>query len=272
MTVYIDEIIMLNVISDIAVLKITGRLCALRCGKKRVAAAAAVGAVYAAAAVFAPYLGSLAAKLFFGGAVIAACFGKEGVNFKTAAVFFAVSAVFSGGMGLLYSHLGRNMYIFFLSFLIIYFMLGTLFKSTFASGDFSAGGEREVNIKNKNGREAALHIYVDTGNMLKDPVSGDRVMVISAASAACLFSERDCMFLKRAGEAGTLTAMEETDFQDGDTIFAPIFFKTVSGADVMPAFRPEKITVGGTEIDKTVVAVSFEDITLGLSCTGVIGV
>ncbi len=91
-----------------------------------------------------------------------------------------------------------------------------------------------------NGKEYILHLLVDSGNIITDPISGRKVIVISSRCASRIFG-------KRINEMDYLSSRRRWICVHG-----------VGGTKALQAFLPENITCKNTQIG-ALLAISQED-------------
>ena len=188
MTIYVDEVFALNFLIDWLLLKTSVTLTGQRCAGWRLAIAALVGAVYAVL-VLAPGL-RLLARLPFRLAVFAlmACvafgFGRQALRpglwyFGVCCGFFglayAVSALTGSGVLLLG---GAAWYAVSFRFLALLTGLSYAAVRLLLPRLSQHRGAQTVGLTLYLGeRSTAITALRDTGNTLRDPVSGERVLV-----------------------------------------------------------------------------------------------
>ena len=103
------------------------------------------------------------------------------------------------------------------------------------------------------GRSAAFRALVDTGNSLRDPVTDEKVMLVSPAALRGVFGEYAALFSLR-DPSEILAAAGELDALRGRLRLVP--FSALNSRGLLVAFRPESLTVGGEERRDLIVALS----------------
>ena len=175
---YLDQLAALNLISDFFVLKLTEKICGGSFKRKNIAAALIFGLIYGIGSAFYPILSALAVKIVSGYIFYALAKGSYQVKVKDITVFFIISSFFAGAISAIYENMQSGVAVFILFFAIFYFLISYLFGNTLKSPDISDGVEKECEIVLKSGEKIGLRVLVDTGNMLKDPITGGRVLVV----------------------------------------------------------------------------------------------
>ena len=199
MTVYLDELLLLNFVVDYLLLLSAGRLAGEVLCRSRLALGALLGAAYAAA-VFLPVGGFLLHPLCkLCSAVLMVLLGYGGSRrlLRVSLTFFVVSAAFGGGIfalqalgnksltmknGVLAS--AMDLRLILLSAAGCYALLTLLFRR---ASRHSAPRELVPAVLRLDGRKVVLTALLDTGNTLTDPATGRPVMVAEGEKIAPLF-------------------------------------------------------------------------------------
>ena len=266
-TVYADVLFVVNFSLDYVSLYITGRLMSLPLSTRRLCAAAAVGACYAVFALFfnPPELVYIAVNVLVS-AIMCACAYDCGGTIRVlgaAVLLFAVGCALGGAMTAVYS-LGAG----------YTDSLGAgaeptgsgviLFAAAAATAAVTLGGRiakkrrgiasADVTIT-VGGKTATVTALADSGNLLRDPVSGRAALVLSVPEAARVLPP----------EAVALTGGEDIASEIENLppeVRARVRLLPVSnvyGHGLLLGYRPDKVTVavrgGGREYD-CVLAVS----------------
>ena len=179
MAVYLDLVMVLNFLVDFLLLLGTNRLSGFPAGAWRCAEAALLGAVYSGACLLPGFrfLGSFlwrAVSLCLMGVM---AFGCDRSALKRGGVFLLLS-MSMGGIAL---SLGRGD----LLSLVLCALLCLLLSLVSFGGQI--GGREYVPLQiTCDGRSAGMIALKDTGNTLRDPVTGEQVLVISPEMASRL--------------------------------------------------------------------------------------
>lgn len=251
MTVYGEFLFLENALAGAVILLLTGKLCGVPGGMKnclRIAAGSMMCGIYAFV-LFADihWLAALVSKLLFSLTVTAVSFGTGTVNMliKRTAVFYIISFLMGGvTIALMYltgmPGMAANGSIYMYGIKYLQILAGMLL--TLAAGLWLAGYVRERRhmeavimeaVLYAGGIEMKLTALVDTGNSLKDPVSGCPASVMSKTAGKALLEELGNEAVER---------------------FCVIPFRTVSEKGIMQGIRPDYITADGARIGKTVLA------------------
>lgn len=200
MTVYVDILFALNMLLDDLLLQAGARLGGGRIRRARFLAASALGGLYAAASVV-PALGFLRTfgmKAVVFGAMMLLAYGLERGTPRLAALFLAAALGFGGltflctqlfGTGLLVLN-GSAYYPVSLPALVllagsVYLLSRLAFCGLWEHG---SGEIRTITLR-LNGRAERVRALRDTGNTLKDPMTGERAIVAEWRVAGRLLPE-----------------------------------------------------------------------------------
>lgn len=173
MEVYVDAAILLNFLVDWLLLLGTNRLSGFPLSPGRCAAGAVLGAAYGGACLLPGlgFLGSLWWRLVFLGLMAAAAFGTGRGAGKRGCVFVLLSMAL-GGVALNVRRGG------FAALVLCAAGLWLLCRLAFGPG---IGAQEYVQVElHWQGRTQKLLALRDTGNTLRDPITGRPVLVVSA--------------------------------------------------------------------------------------------
>ena len=176
MRIYLDAVFLLNFLVDYLLLLGTNRLSGFPPGRGRCAWAALVGAVYGAACLLPgmTFLGSLLWRSVFLGLMGAAAFGWGRSALKRTGVF-VILAMALGGAAV---SIGKGN---FWSLILAALGVWLLCRAAF---DGAVGTKEYVPIQlSYGGKSLSLTALRDTGNTLRDPITGEQVLVLSAEAA-----------------------------------------------------------------------------------------
>ena len=254
-TVYADTLLLWNAAVDYLLLLAAGKLCALPLRRGQMALGALWGGVFALlCAVFPAVFALWTAKLAAGALVVLIGFGADRRTPRALLAFFAMAACFGGAVRFLSILRGAredaaapvSAPVLLLSFAICYAVAALVFRRV--------GAERGEIIHTvrltRRGRGLELRALEDSGNELRDPLSGDAVLVADAAALSPLFDDPSLLCLS-APEA--LAGLEGE--QGRGLRLLPCTCVAAERA-LLLCFRPESIEVDGTARRDLLVAVS----------------
>ena len=237
---YLDRLIAVNFLIDYCLLLAAGRVCGAHLRRGRFALAALIGAAYAGLGVL-PGWGWLlhpAMKIALGCLMALISFGCEAGLARCTAVFFAVAALFGGGvyaasLPLRGSVAPLTLRVFALSFAVCYTAVALLFRRRARR---NARVVRPVTVRFE-GREARLPGWRDSGNDLHDPVTGMAAAVADRRALAALLPELP---------DDPVAAFEQLRLKG---TFRLLPYRAVGVNGLLLAFRPDEIEVDGKKED-----------------------
>lgn len=254
---YLDSFFLFEMTADLTMLWAAGKLCGAAGRTARLAAAAALGAAYSAFTVIGALPSSLPLKLCVSALMLITAYGGEKRLWRFALAFFCMSAVFAGLTVALNAYTVRAL---LLSLCISAGICAVPFR-------FAArGGSAEVTIRTKAG-EVKLKAFKDTGNRLREPISGGEVIVSGEESLAPLFAEQTQKLLRDS--RGKSASQRLLELGAG---FRLIPYRTVDTKEgLLLAFRPDEVIVDGKRREGVWAAISPTEISVGGDCSALIG-
>lgn len=197
--VYIDSVFVLNALMDYLLFLATARLAGVTLHRLRYVLTALCGGLYAVA-VFLPGCGFLAqtpAKLAVGVLLAVIAYGGEEKLLRLTLLLFAVSCAMAGcvlALGLLAGsgvpmangifYTDVNATVLLIAAAAAYLVLTVVFRAAARHG---VRGERVTVRLSFEGRTAELTALCDTGNVLRDPVTGRQLLVASCRAVEPLW-------------------------------------------------------------------------------------
>ena len=201
-------------------------VCAAKLGggrilRLRLALAEAFGGVYAAAALFPAlaFLRQLPVKLASLAAMLLIAFGAGRGTLRTGALFFAAVCAFGGaavaaaqlfGTGVLVLPGGTFYAVSGLGLLLLAGILYALCYTVFACTVQHGGEIRTLQLR-LGGRSVQVRALHDTGCTLRDPMTGERVLVAEAGVLQALLPEADVTPQALADPAALLLRLKTRD-------------------------------------------------------------
>lgn len=278
--VYIDRLFVLNLAADYFLLLLTARMGGVYPKRLRLLTGSAVGALLAVILYF-PKLPSAAAlpiRCTVCLCVALTAFGwrKRRELLQLCTLFTGTTLVLGGGMlalslmlkregmvqnGFLYSEI--SMPVMLIGFPAIYLL------SAYAFGRGSADihrSTRELQLE-VDGRSLCLRVLADSGNLLRDPFSERRVIVLSAADLAPLFPEAAELLRDGSPPQTLLPALQARCHR----AFWLLPAQTVEKNAMLLLFRPDKLFLDRQQAEGYVVGITTQPMEIG-DCRGLIGV
>lgn len=176
MRIYVDLVFGLNFCVDFLLLMGTNRLCGFPVSWKRCALAGALGGVYAAVCLVpeVSFLGNTLWRVVFLGLMGAAAYGFSFSAGRRILVFVLLTMALGGFA----AGLGKN------DLLTLTAAAGGVFLLCFLGFRNGVGQRLYVPVRLRcDGKQLQLLALRDTGNTLRDPVSGESVLVLGADAA-----------------------------------------------------------------------------------------
>ncbi len=179
MPLYLDLVMVLNFLVDFLLLLGTGRLTGYPAEGKKCAAAALLGSVYSGVCLLPGFrfLGSLLWRSIFLGLMGVLAFGLRRSTLKQMGVFLLLSMALGGAA----VSIGRSGW---LPLALASAGIWLTCRMVFPEG---VGNQSYIPLKLTHGDTClTLTALRDTGNTLRDPVTGEQVLVLSAEAAEIL--------------------------------------------------------------------------------------
>jgi stage II sporulation protein GA (sporulation sigma-E factor processing peptidase) len=252
-TVYLDLLFFVNFSMDFLCFYITAKIMSISFSVLRVSLAATLGGIYADAALFLPY--GTPWSIFLD---IAVCFiicalafyrKKEKGLVLTSVVYFSVSMALGGFMTALFNLLNRmgfneavlgeddgdGISVWLFALIALVSALLTLIGGKFFRGRSSVSTVR-VEITYKK-RKSTFKGMVDSGNFLRDPISGRPCIVVDSSLLRDLFPKK----LLDMAEKGELSVLGVEDDIKRSIRLVPA--STATGEKMMIGVRSDMIRI-----------------------------
>ncbi len=246
MRVYLDAVLALNFAVDWLLLLGTNRLAGFPPGLLRSAAAATLGAGYGALCLVPgfSFLGRTLWRMVFLGLIGMTAFGLNKSAWKRTGIFVLLSMAM-GGIAL---GLGRNEFP-----MLVLSALGVWILSRISFGG-TVGGKEYVPITIREGERTVSVIALrDTGNSLRDPITGEQVLILGPEAAVRLLELSPAQLnrpletmMSQSGRGLRLIPYNAVG-RPGGMLLAKRFTDVKIGENrsgALVAFAPEKIGVG----------------------------
>ena len=278
--VYVDVLLITNFIADYFILLLTARLSCVSVKRWRVFVSAILAAL-TSLLIFAPEMSAVletCVKLALSLVIVLACFGF--VNFKryikAALIFFAANALVAGGALLVFALFAprglvvRNGAVFYnispvtLIITTAFVYAVSLVISKISARRNSRGREYEVTVFFEN-KKAQVRGIVDSGNMLKDSLSGSPVIVCDYQKIKNILNpELEKILSKQNYQMGFYSEITDSKYKNR---FRLIPFESLGSSGIMTALVLDKIEVSsGREsqtLDSVIMAVTHRKIADG---------
>lgn len=247
MKVYVDGVMAVNFLVDLLLLLGTNRLSGFPPGWKRVLPAAALGAVYSGACLVPQFrfLGSTLWRVVFLGLMGGIAFGWSRSALRRCGVFVLL-AMALGGLAVC---LGRaDIRVLALASLGLWCLSRLSFEGI-------PGSREYIPLQiTRQGKTVKLLALRDTGNTLRDPITGEQALVISPWAAERLtgLTERQLRHPLETMTAGSIPGLRLIPFHtvgsSGGMMLAMTFEQVILGNQkrkALVAFAPENFDRNG---------------------------
>ena len=267
--VYIDVLFVLNLFVNYLILLATAKLMRFKSSRWRLLGGAALGGIYALL-IFTPVIHivyTLAAKLLFSLSIVLTSF--KNLNLKQTAkamgCFYGVNFAFAGAMFALWMTVKpkgmvvHNGIVYFdisiitlvITAIAIFFLLSFIGKMSKRHVPDTHKYQLTISM---DGQEIRTDALMDTGNSLTDAFSDTPVIVAEYQTLQPLFPAHLELFFQ--GKENSLVYQMDREWSRRIRL---IPFSSMGGEGLLPAFRPDKITIqSGSEAfvaEKVLVAV-----------------
>ncbi|NLL38949.1 MAG: sigma-E processing peptidase SpoIIGA [Clostridiales bacterium] len=265
--VYADVLFVINLMVNYLLLAAVCKIRAFWVGRLRLALSAATGAAYAVAAILPglEFLRNPVIKIGSGVLMFLCAFGGKKGLLKTGLIFAAVTAAF-GGIVMAVALLGGeeimeggiflpiNLRSLLLTLGLAYGILTAVFRFMAAAGGRGGYVTLEIWCGDKKVRLPALK---DTGNMLRDPLTGIPVPIIEDEAAAGLFEKEVSDILLSSKSKSSSERMELLWEREPGLRFRLIPYSAVGvKSDMLLAFKPDRVKLAGREMRGMWIALS----------------
>jgi len=259
--VYADELFLLNMAIDYFLLLGTAKLCASPYRRGRYALAAALGSLWCCLGLWPAlaWLDSPWMKVVLALGMCLCAFGRERRLARHTAVFLGLSFLLGGAVWALGLWRGTwrpggrfiklDLRVLLLSFALCWAGISLVFRRRFQNAERSI---HTVTLT-RNGHTVTLRALRDTGNELRDPLTGKRVLIAGADSLAPLFNGEEAEAMR--GDAVTA--------QGKLAGFRLIPYSALSGGGLLLCFQPDVVRIDGESVRDTAVGVTPRQLDCG---------
>lgn len=248
MTVYIDQYILINIIINFIILRLTKALIKSKTSNPRLWISSIIGSLFALL-IFIPKLNGIISRIIFSLILTGISFKSKNIKdfIKNIAIFYLVSFAVGGcGYALLNSFAMRNksntIMLLCTTVFISYFVLNTL--SSIYEKHFKYDKLiHTMTIKHKN-ETIETDCFYDTGNNLQDPFSKKPVIVTDISAISEIIPKNIADSIKSGTDVADIYISNCTD-----TKFKLIPYHTISTDGFILGFVPQKILLDNNEVD-----------------------
>lgn len=281
--IYVDTLFLLNLVVDYFLLLLTARIAGVYAKRRQLLLGALVGASMAVLLYFPPMPAWLAwlLRLVTCCTTVMAAFSRETLRHwsRLCGVFALMTLVLAGVLlgvtqvtgvyllqnGVLYAEISSS--VMLISFTVVYLISGLVLGKGRAEVSRSY---REILVR-MGGHQLQFRALVDSGNLLRDPLSGRRVIVLPTSEAAALFEEKGAHLLQNMqyfGADGQLSDLR----QSCGTAFWLLPIHTATEDGVLLVFRPEELWIDGVCRSDYLLGLTPKMLEIGGDCRALMGV
>ncbi len=278
MEIYLDVLVMENIVMNYLILRTTGKLAKIKITNLRLFAGAFLGALYVAFLVIKPDMKiyySTIAKILLSLVMVAVTFSPGRINsfLKTLVIFYVSTFIFAGASfallyisnqgtiirdGMIYVYWQSKWVTILLSIIVAIIMLGVfqeLIRFRFAKGELLT----KVKIFMDN-KEKDIPALIDTGNSLLDPLSNIPVIVVEFNAIKELLPSEICKIFEESKEKDLLLLAEQLYGTKWSGRFRLIPFSSLGKENgMMLGFKPDYVEIGEDEEKK-----GIRDVIIGI--------
>lgn len=281
--VYVDTLFFLNLAVDYFLLVLTAKVAGVYIKRSRLLASALVGALLAVLLYFPPLPKTLALLLRLAVCCVtalAAFIGEPGKSWPRLLGIFVMVTLLLAGIVLGLSELGggarmQNGVLYFeisgtvmaLSFMAVYVLSGLVL----GKGRASPGRSYQEVTAEMGERTVRFRALTDSGNLLRDPMSGRKVIVVESRAIAPLFGGMTGELLQSLDALAPETALEQLR-RCGNTPFWLLPARTAAQNALMVVFRPEKLYIDGNLREDYILGLAGRQLEIGGDCRALMGV
>lgn len=281
--VYVDTLFFLNLAVDYFLLVLTAKVAGVYIKRSRLLASALVGALLAVLLYFPPLPKTLALVLRLAVCCVtalAAFIGEPGKSWPRLLGIFVMVTLLLAGIVLGLSELGggarmQNGVLYFeisgtvmaLSFMAAYVLSGLVL----GKGRASPGRSYQEVTAEMGERSVRFRALTDSGNLLRDPMSGRKVIVVESRAIAPLFDGMTGELLQSLDALAPETALEQLR-RCGNTPFWLLPARTAAQNALMVVFRPEKLYIDGNLREDYILGLAGRQLEIGGDCRALMGV
>lgn len=268
MVVYIDRLFFINAVVDYLLLLTTAQLMGMPLRRGRYIIVSIIGGLYGAAAMVFPLLGQWWAKCAVGLVIALIAYWRETERWRAMALFFLLSGAMAGAMLAVTLRTGqRSGSLYFatvgwrtllLSAAGFYGLLTVLFYQKAKHG----GGELMEMTVDAFGRQCRIQVLRDSGNVLRNPVDGQPVLVAESEAVRSLLPEAAAgIIMGGGGPEDKMAAL----YSAGFTAFTLLPYHSIGCSEgLLLALKSDAIQAGSRRMPRVLIALYHGKIGRGL--------
>lgn len=251
--IYIDVLFFINTAANYLILLATAKICDTAVSRISITISACLGGIYAVLSSIPnmEFLNLMSIKLAAATVMLVIVFHRHHGLLRISTVFFAVSAAFGG---VLYALSASGVHIG-IKILIAVFTLAWAGVTLAFRRTGKAESQPTVRLKiSFLGTCREINALVDTGNCLKDPLSGTATAILSPDNVYELLPVPIAKLIKGKSPAEAMLSLSDTKYA-GRFRLLPYSAVGVLGGMLL-AFRPDSIVIDGKPVPGMLAAIS----------------
>ncbi len=270
--VYLDVLFVLNFAMDYCILRCASALSGRPAAVWRLSLAAGFGALYAGGCVMVPILSALPVRIASSVVMTATAFSVHNVRLlvRQTLLVLLVTFVFGGAVtaleqlsgaslvqdGVIVAQISRR--VLFASALLAYGLSCLVFRNQ--AKDTRPRGESVCICCGE--QQSQVFLLVDSGNTLRDPMTGKPVLLLTRDAAIRILPEQQRFVPRELKQDNAAELVQQTQ-RNGVTGWRLLAFHSVGGGGLLPCFRPRAVVRADGCAYDCLVAVSVADICSG---------
>ena len=281
--IYIDTLFVLNLAVDYFLLLLTATISGVYQKRRRLFLGAVAGAFLATAGYFLTTgaIFAMAFRVFSCILIVWLAFGtqKRNILIRLCGAFLLLTVLLAGviygisslnGVPLLQNgipYMEISVPFMLVAFLLIYLLSGVVL----GKGRAAAGRCYQTVTAVMGEEKITFRALADSGNLLRDPISGQRVIVASNSTLSGLFRGAGAMILKNMDDWPAEELLPRLR-KCCKTSFWILPVHTAAQKGFILVFRPEELYIDGRKTDEYLLGVTTQTLEIGNDCCALIGV
>lgn len=282
--IYLDVLFLINFIIDYLLIGLTGDLRGNYGSPLKLLFASALGGVMSVILFFAPEssLLMLAAKPFCCAVMVFTAYGFGGrrrflgdcamlcaLSFAFSGCIVALSELFPSGGGMV-----NNTSVYFN--ISIRILAAGVAAAYFVMSIFNRPGSYKQEKKTRSvkcgirGADARFNAFEDTGNMMCDPVSRKKVIMVSPSIIRTSLEGDEQQLIAGLRRENIAQTFEKLAAKY-PSVYGIAPFTSVGGTGLMITIKPESLEIDGMDTDEYILGVSMDEIETVCGCRALIG-
>lgn len=269
--IYIDLLFLINTAANYLLLLATSKICDISIKRLRILIAAVIGGIYSIFSALPTFvfLNTLPIKAVFATVMVYISFGLHRFFLRLLAIFISVSAALGGiiyavslGSSGVFSAIGLRSLA--MSFLITAGLISVIFRRTGKSVTETHAIHVEC-----FGKASDFTAFVDTGNSLKDPISGAAAIIICIKDMKSVLPSELYQLISTLSPTDAFEAISGTVYSG---MFRLIPYSSVGIQSGMLLALKANVQIDGKKAPKVLIAISPTEVSDGGAYSALMGI